>query len=63
MKKRILSCLMALALCLSLMPTAVLADEMKTMTAYSGVNGTEDDPWLFSSVADLQLLANTINDG
>lgn len=44
MKKRILSCLMALALCLSLMPTAVLADEMKTMTAYSGGNGTEDDP-------------------
>ena len=63
MKKRILSCLMALALCLSLMPTAVLADEMKTMTAYSGGNGTEDDPWLISSVADLQLLANTINDG
>ena len=54
---------MALALCLSLMPTAVLADEMKTMTAYSGGNGTEDDPWLISSVADLQLLANTINDG
>ena len=63
MKKQILSCLMALALCLSLMPTAVLADEMKTMTAYSGGNGTEDDPWLISSVADLQLLANTINDG
>ena len=63
MKKRILSCFMALALCLSLMPTAVLADEMKTMTAYSGGNGTEDDPWLISSVADLQLLANTINDG
>ena len=63
MKKRILSCLMALALCLSLMPTAVLADEMETMPAYSGGSGTEDNPWLISSVADLQLLANTINDG
>ena len=63
MKKRILSCLMALALCLSLMPTAVLADEMETMPAYSGGSGTEDDPWLISSAADLQLLANTINNG
>lgn len=63
MKKRILSCLMAMALCLTLLPTAALADEMETMPAYSGGNGTEDDPWLISSVADLQLLANTINDG
>ena len=54
---------MALALCLSLMPTAVLADEMETMPAYSGGSGTEDDPWLISSAADLQLLANTINNG
>ena len=63
MKKQILSCLMALALCLSLLPTAALADETGTMPAYSGGNGTESDPWLISSVADLQLLANTINNG
>ena len=63
MKKRILSCLMALTLCLSLLPTAALAGEIETMPAYRGGNGTEDDPWLISSVADLQLLANTINDG
>ena len=63
MKKQILSCLMALALCLSLLPTAALADETGTMPAYSGGNGTESDPWLIPSVADLQLLANTINNG
>ena len=63
MKKRILSCLMALALCLTLLPTAALADEMETMPKYNGGSGTKDDPWLISSAADLQLLANTINDG
>ena len=63
MKKRILSCLMALALCLTLLPTAALAEDATAMPKYSGGNGTEDDPWLISSVEDLQLLANTINDG
>ena len=63
MKKRILSCLMALALCLTLLPTAALAEDATAMPKYNGGNGTEDDPWLISSVADLQLLANTINDG
>ena len=64
MKKRIGSVLLALALCLSLLPTAALAaGETGTMPAYSGGNGTEDDPWQISSVADLKLLANTINDG
>ena len=63
MKKRILSCLMALALCLTLLPTAALAEDATAMPKYSGGNGTEDDPWLISSVEDLQLLANTINNG
>ena len=63
MKKRIGSVLLALALCLSLLPTAALAaGETGTMPEYGG-NGTEDDPWLISSVEDLQLLANTINNG
>ena len=63
MKKRIGSVLLALALCLSLLPTAALAaDETGTMPAYSG-GGTKDNPWLISSVEDLQTLANTINDG
>lgn len=64
MKKRIGSVLLALALCLSLLPTAALAaGETGTMPAYSGGNGTEDDPWQISSVKDLQTLANTINNG
>ena len=64
MKKRIGSVLLALALCLSLLPTAALAaGETGTMPAYSGGIGTKDNPWLISSVEDLQTLANTINDG
>lgn len=72
MKKRIGSVLLALALCLSLMPATVLADEAggtgasgeaAQMPAYSGGSGTKDDPWKISSVKDLQTLANTINNG
>ena len=62
MKKRIGSVLLTLALCLSLLPTAALAaDETGTMPAYSGGIGTKDNPWLISSVEDLQTLASTIN--
>ena len=72
MKKRIGSVLLALALCLSLLPATALAtgenaalaaDETGTMPTYSGGSGTKDDPWQISSVADLQLLASTINEG
>ena len=65
MKKRITSLLLVLAMCFALMPTAAFAaeDEGSTMPAYSGGSGTQDDPWLISSVEDLQTLASTINDG
>lgn len=72
MKKRIGSVLLALALCLSLLPATALADEAggtgasgeaAQMPAYSGGRGTKDDPWKISSVKDLQTLANTINNG
>lgn len=76
MKKRIGSVLLALALCLSLLPATALAEgegdtesgttkpsASEKMPTYSGGSGTKDDPWKISSVADLQLLANTINDG
>ena len=76
MKKRIGSVLLALALCLSLLPATALAEgegdtesgvttpsASEKKPTYSGGRGTESDPWLISSVADLQLLANTINDG
>lgn len=74
MKKRIGSVLLALALCLSLLPATALAEgegdtessattPSAEMPAYSGGSGTESEPWLISSVEDLQTLANTINDG
>ena len=63
MKKKVLSILLALALCLSLLPTAALAEDATAMPKYNGGSGTESDPWLISSVEDLQLLANTINNG
>ena len=76
MKKRIGSVLLALALCLSLLPaTALAADEdgaesatttpsaSEQMPTYSGGSGTKDDPWKISSVENLQTLANTINEG
>ena len=65
MKKRITSLLLVLAICFAMLPTAAFAaeDEESTMPAYSGGSGTQDNPWRISSVEDLQLLANTINDG
>ena len=65
MKKRMTSLLLVLAMCFAMLPTAAFAaeDEGNTMPAYSGGSGTQKDPWLISSVKDLQLLANTINDG
>ena len=65
MKKRITSLLLVLAMCFAMLPAAAFAadDEGSKMPAYSGGSGTQDDPWRISSVEDLQLLANTINDG
>ena len=65
MKKRMTSLLLVLAMCFAMLPTAAFAaeDEESTMPAYSGGSGTQDNPWLISSVEDLQLLANTINNG
>ena len=76
MKKRIGSVLLALALCLSLLPaTALAAGEGDTesstttpsasekMPAYSGGSGTKDDPWRIATVGDLKTLADTINTG
>ena len=74
MKKRIGSVLLALALCLSLLPaTALAADEdgaesgtttpSAAMPSYSGGSGTEADPWLISTADDLKTLAGTVNNG
>lgn len=52
-------------MCFALLPTAAFAadDEGSKMPTYSGGSGTQDDPWLISSVEDLQTLASTINNG
>ena len=74
MKKRIGSVLLALALCLSLLPATALAEgegdiesgtttPSAAMPAYSGGSGTETDPWLISTVDDLKTLAGTVNNG
>ena len=65
MKKRITSLLLVLAMCFAMLPTAAFAvdDGGSTMPAYSGGSGTQDAPWLISSVEDLQTLASTINSG
>ena len=72
MKKRIGSVLLALALCLSLLPATALAEgengttppsTSTKMPTYSGGSGTAEDPWLISTVGDLKTLADTINTG
>lgn len=72
MKKRIGSVLLALALCLSLLPATALAEgengttppsTSTKMPIYSGGSGTAKDPWLISKVGDLKTLADTINTG
>ena len=65
MKKRITSLLLVLAMCFAMLPTAAFAvdDEGSTKPPYSGGSGTQGDPWLISSVEDLQTLASTINNG
>ena len=61
MKKRIASLFLVLAMALTLLPTAVMAEE--SAPAYSGGNGSQESPWLISTVDDLETLANTVNSG
>ena len=67
MKKRILSCLMALTLCLSLLPTAALAADSawdgSIATAFAGGSGTESDPYQIADGAQLAYLASEVNKG
>ena len=58
MKKRIGSLLLILALCFTLLPTAALAAEAPL---FGGGTGTQEDPWLIASQADLIALAEFLN--
>ena len=65
MKKRIGSVLLALALCLSLLPaTALAADSAwdgSIATAFAGGSGTENDPYQIDDGAQLAYLASEVN--
>ena len=67
MKKRIGSVLLALALCLSLLPaTALAADgawDGSIATAFAGGSGTGNDPYQIADGAQLAYLANSVNGG
>ena len=68
MKKKILSILLALALCLSLMPMTVLAEDATAWdgtaaTAFAGGTGTESDPYQIDDGAQLAYLASEVNKG
>ena len=67
MKKRILSCLMALTLCLSLLPTAAQAADGawdgSIATAFAGGSGTDSDPYQIADGAQLAYLASEVNKG
>lgn len=63
--KKIISLALVLALCLSLLPVTVFAEEGGAIQQpiYSGGAGTQDNPWVISSVDDLMTLASTVNAG
>ena len=68
MKKRIGSVLLALALCLSLLPATVLAEDAtawdgNTATAFAGGTGTKSDPYQIADGAQLAYLASEVNKG
>ena len=67
MKKRIGSLLLILALCFTLLPTAVLAADGawdgSIATAFAGGSGTENDPYQIADGAQLAYLASEVNKG
>lgn len=69
MKKRIGSLLLILALCFTLLPTAVMAEERvdawdgSTAAAFAGGTGTAEDPYQIANGAQLAYLASSVNNG
>ena len=69
MKKRIGSLLLILALCFTLLPTAVMAEarvdawDGSTAAAFAGGTGTAEDPYQIANGAELAYLASSVNSG
>lgn len=63
MTKRIASLFLVLALCMTFFPVMASAEDGATQPAYSGGAGTQNDPWIISTVDDLMTLARTVNAG
>ena len=67
MKKRIGSLLLILALCFTLLPTAVMAEESvdawdgSVAESFAGGTGTEEDPYQIANGAQLAYLAQFVN--
>lgn len=59
---KFLSLLLALVLCFTALPISAFAVTPPN-EFLSGGSGTQDDPWLISTAADLKALANYINSG
>ena len=60
MKKKVLSLLLTLCLVMTFLPMAAFAAEAPL---FSGGTGTQEDPWLIASQADLIALAEFLNSG
>lgn len=60
MKKKVLSLLLTLCLVMTFVPMAAFAAEAPL---FSGGTGTQQDPWLITSQADLIALAEFLNSG
>ena len=67
MKKRIGSLLLAVGVCLSLLPMAALAADSawdgSVATAFAGGDGTESNPYQIADGAQLAYLASEVNKG
>ena len=60
MKKKFLTFLLALCLVMALVPMTAFAEETPS---FGGGTGTQEDPWLITSQADLIALAEFLNSG
>ncbi|MFQ9447107.1 MAG: hypothetical protein ACLR4A_06940 [Christensenellales bacterium] len=60
MKKKVLSLLLTLCLAMTFVPMAAFAAEAPL---FGGGTGTQQDPWLITSQADLIALAEFLNSG